>query len=130
MTFPMLPLRPALPSGFRASLYLLATNVAALASRAAPAASFDCKLAKQPDERAICASRQLSEMDVEMAVRYDMLTGLVAMGTRGNMQDEQHAWLRERAGCRGDRGCLRAAYARRIGTLKEEYGQLKSRGPF
>jgi uncharacterized protein len=101
-----------------------------LPSHGTLAASFDCQQATQPDERAICASRQLSEMDVEMAVRYETLTGLVAMGTRGNMQDEQRAWLGERARCRGNQACLRESYRKRIEKLRQEYAQLKSRGPF
>ena len=94
------------------------------------AASFDCSRARQTDEKAICASRQLSEMDVEMSVRYEMLTGLVAMGTRGDMQDEQQAWLKSRKACGGNQSCLVAAYRQRIDVLKNEYAQLKSRGPF
>ena len=43
----------------------------------AHAASFDCNKARATDERAVCASRSLSEMDVEMAVRFEMLAGLV-----------------------------------------------------
>ena len=62
--------------------------IAALTSGSAFAASFDCNRARLPDEKAVCASRQLSELDVEMSVRYQMLTGLVAMGTRGDMQDD------------------------------------------
>ena len=94
------------------------------------AASFDCSRARQLDEKAICASRQLSEMDVEMSVRYEMLTGLVAMGTRGDMQDEQQAWLKSRKACGGNQSCLVTAYRQRIDALKNEYAQLKSRGPF
>ncbi|CAG4896311.1 lysozyme inhibitor LprI family protein [Paraburkholderia saeva] len=114
----------------RQFLHLFATFVATLPMHAAYAASFDCAQAKQPDERAICASRQLSEMDVEMAVRFGTLTGLVAMGTRSDMQDEQRAWLHARAACRVDERCLRTSYTQRIDTLKREYEQLKSRGPF
>ena len=97
---------------------------------AACAASFDCARVRGPDEKAICASRQLSEMDVEMSVRYQMLTGLVAMGTRGDMQDEQQAWLKSRQACGRDDACLLAAYRRRIDTLKAQYAHLASRGPF
>ncbi|CAB3788862.1 lysozyme inhibitor LprI family protein [Paraburkholderia fynbosensis] len=104
--------------------------LAALAAGPACAASFDCNRARLPDEKTICASRQLSELDVEMSVRYQMLTGLVAMGTRGNMQDEQQAWLKSRQACGRDYACLLAAYRRRIGTLKDEYARLASRGPF
>jgi uncharacterized protein len=101
-----------------------------LSSASAFAASFDCGRARLPDEKAVCASRQLSEMDVEMSVRYQMLTGLVAMGTRGDMQDEQQAWLKSRKACGGNQSCLLNAYRRRIGTLKDDYARLASRGPF
>jgi uncharacterized protein len=94
------------------------------------AASFDCNRARMPDEKAICASRYLSEQDVEMAVRYQMLTGLVAMGTRGDMQDEQQAWLKTRKACGGNQACLDTAYRSRIQRLKDEYANLASRGPF
>jgi uncharacterized protein len=110
----------------RTALFMIAT----LAAGSACAASFDCKRARSPDEKSICASRQLSEMDVEMSVRYQMLTGLVAMGTRGNMQDEQQAWLKSRQACSSDHACLLDAYRRRIGTLKDEYAHLANRGPF
>jgi uncharacterized protein len=101
-----------------------------LGSASAFAAGFDCGRARSPDEKAVCASRQLSEMDVEMSVRYQMLTGLVAMGARGDMQDEQQAWLKSRKACGARQPCLLDAYRRRIGTLKDEYARLASRGPF
>jgi uncharacterized protein len=106
--------------------------MAAIAVSSVPtlAASFDCSRAHQPDEKAICASRQLSEMDVEMSVRYEMLTGLIAMGTRGDMQDEQQACLKSRKACGGNPSCLVTAYRQRIDALRSEYAQLKSRGPF
>ncbi|QHP91150.1 DUF1311 domain-containing protein [Burkholderia glumae] len=78
----------------------------------------------------ICASRALSEQDVEMAVRFEMLTGLVAMGTRGDMQDAQQAWRQRRAACGASRTCLAAAYRDRIAALEPQDQQLKSRGPF
>lgn len=109
---------------------LCAVMLCALPGSAAWAASFDCTQAKQPDERAICASRALSEQDVEMAVRFEMLTGLVAMGTRGDMQDAQHDWLQRRSRCGASRSCLATAYRERIDVLKQQYQQLKSRGPF
>lgn len=101
-----------------------------LGAGSAHAASFDCGRARLPDEKAVCASRQLSELDVEMSVRYQMLTGLVAMGTRGDMQDEQQVWLTSRKACGASQSCLLDAYRRRIKTLKDEYAHLASRGPF
>jgi uncharacterized protein len=104
--------------------------IAALTSGSVLAASFDCTRARLPDEKAVCASRQLSEMDVEMSVRYQMLTGLVAMGARGNMQDEQQTWLTSRHACGDSKSCLLALYRQRIAKLKEQYAILASRGPF
>ena len=94
------------------------------------AASFDCSHAQEPDEKVICTSRQLSELDIEMSVRYQMLLGLVAMGTRGTMQDEQQAWINIRKKCRANQACLVAAYRHRIEMLNAEYARLASRGPF
>lgn len=116
--------------GIKRRLQGVLLAIFALGAGSANAASFDCGRARLPDEKAICASRQLSEMDVEMSVRYQMLTGLVAMGTRGDMQDEQQAWLQSRKACGGNRSCLLDAYRRRIGALKDEYAHLASRGPF
>lgn len=106
--------------------------LAAIAAGSVPAAaaSFDCNSARLPDEKAICASRQLSELDVEMSVRYQMLTGLVAMGTRGDMGEAQRSWLSARKKCGANQACLLTAYRLRIQTLKDEYAHLASRGPF
>jgi uncharacterized protein len=114
------------------SRYLRLALLTAITVSSVPAlaASFDCSRAQRADEKAVCASRQLSEMDVEMSVRYEMLTGLVAMGTRGDMQDEQKAWLNSRKACGGNQSCLVTAYRQRIDALKDEYAHLKSRGPF
>ena len=96
----------------------------------AKAASFDCTRAHAADERAVCASRMLSELDVEMAVRFDMLSGLVAMGTRGDMGDTQRAFLASRRRCSSDARCLTLLYHTRIAVLKNQYDALKQRGPF
>jgi uncharacterized protein len=96
----------------------------------ARAASFDCARAHTTDERTVCASRTLSEMDVEMAVRFETLAGLVPMGTRGDMGDEQKSFLNRRRQCGANNACLTALYRARITRLKSQYQSLKSRGPF
>ena len=88
----------------------------------AHAASFNCDLTTlAPDERAICDNRDLSDADVRMVTTFDLLAGLFAMGTRGNMQDDQAAWLKERQACKADVGCIRDAYARRMKQLDDIY---------
>src|SRR5690349_13592686 len=90
-----------------AALSLLALMVA---GQPGQAASFDCAKAETTDEKAICADRQLNDADVEMSVLYNQLKPLLGMGARGDMEDEQAAWLKRRAGCGDDRACLSRAY--------------------
>jgi uncharacterized protein len=113
----------------RNTLFLL-VSAAVLLAIPANAASFDCAHVRAADERAVCASRALSELDVEMAVRFDTLAGLVGMGTRGNMGDAQRAFLVSRRRCGSDARCLTALYRGRIAVLKNQYDALKQRGPF
>ena len=65
-----------------------------------------------------------------MAVRFEMLAGLVPMGTRGNMGDAQREFLKARGRCGANNACLTALYRARIVRLKSQYLSLKSRGPF
>ena len=90
----------------------------------AGAASF-----KAADEKAVCADRQLNDEDVEMAVLYTQLKPLLGMGARGDMEDEQAAWLKRRAACGADRACLRNAYQERIQQLRGGFEALAKRGP-
>src|SRR5918993_1865360 len=90
----------------RKILWLTALPVLMLvgAWQSSKAASFDCSKAKPRDEKAICANPQLNDADVEMSVLYTQLKPLLGMGARGDLGDEQAAWLKRRAGCGGDRG--------------------------
>lgn len=94
------------------------------------AASFDCSKAETADEKAVCADRQLNDEDVEMAVLYTQLKLLLGMGARGDMEDEQAAWLKHRAACGADRTCLSKAYRERIQQLRGGFDVLSKRGPF
>ncbi len=96
----------------------------------ARAASFDCSKAEAADEKAICADRQLNDEDVEMAVLYMQLKPLLGMGARGDMEDEQAAWLKRRAACGADRACLGRAYLERIQQLRGGFEALAKRDPF
>jgi uncharacterized protein len=93
------------------------------------AASFDCSKAEAPDEKAICVDRQLNDADVEMAVLYTQLKPLLGMGARGDMEDEQAAWLKRRAACIADQACLHKAYQDRIQQLRSGFEALAKRGP-
>lgn len=97
---------------------------AALLPLPALAASFSCAHAAQKDEKAICAHRALNDKDVEMATKFRFLTGLFAMGARGNMQEQQRQWLSERHRCGGDIACLTSSYDRRISQLDNAYNAI------
>ncbi len=92
----------------------------------AEAASFDCdKPELAADETAICANRDLNDMDVKMVTTFELITGLLPMGNRGVVQDEQVAWLSNRQACNGDLACLRASYTERLAQLKTVYDMIE-----
>jgi uncharacterized protein len=101
-----------------------------LAWQPSEAASFECSKAEAADEKAICADHQLNDADVEMAVLYTQLKPLLGMGARGDMEDEQAAWLKRRAGCGADKVCLIKAYEERVQQLRRGFEVLAKRGPF
>lgn len=96
----------------------------------ASAASFDCTTAKARDMRAVCVNRELSDLDVRMATLYEVLTHLVAMGQRGEIQEAQKAFLAFRATCGGRVSCIRGAYQNRITQLEAGLQAIYARGPF
>lgn len=96
-----------------------------LSGRPASAASFDCERGNlAADEKVICDTRTLNDADVKMVTTFDILTGLLAMGNRGKLQDEQSAWLKKRQACGEDVECIRASYTERLKQLDEAYKNL------
>ncbi|WP_455872817.1 lysozyme inhibitor LprI family protein [Rhizobium yanglingense] len=107
------------------TLAILALSAACLSSGAARAASFDCDAKElKPDEKVICDNRMLNDADVKMTTTFDLLSGLLAMGSRGTLQDEQMAWLKKRQECRADAACIKAAYDERMKQLGETYKNI------
>jgi uncharacterized protein len=103
---------PIAPAFFLASLALIAGP--------AQAASFNCAKAAKPDEKAICDSTKLSDLDVEMATLYRVRMELpMLMGARGAAQDEQRAFLMQRDKCGNRVACIEAAYTARIAALNK-----------
>ncbi|WP_246702508.1 lysozyme inhibitor LprI family protein [Starkeya sp. ORNL1] len=117
-------------AGRLAAALIIATGMVSAGPSAVHAASFPCSQASAPDEIAICRTPDLNDADVDMSVRYEMLRALLPMGGAGALQDAQRAWLAQRRLCGGDVGCLRSAYAQRIGALKAGFQQIVSRGPY
>lgn len=89
----------------------------AVAGGSAHAASFNCTKAKTPDEKAICANRSLSELDVKMAALFGVRMKLpMLMGARGAAQDEQREFLINRGSCGTDAACIGAPGIRSVST--------------
>ncbi|MFG1463779.1 hypothetical protein V5F77_12860 [Xanthobacter sp. DSM 24535] len=109
---------------------LLAAALVVSLPSAARAASFDCAAAKAPDEQAVCATPNLNDLDVKMATQYTIVTHLVGMGQRGDLQDQQRAFLKQRAACGSNAGCIAEAYQARIGVFEEILARVYTHGPF
>jgi uncharacterized protein len=109
--------------------FLTALAMIALAG-SAEAASFDCAKARSADEKAIGADRGLNDRDVKMTTMLGIAEGLVAMGSRGDMQDAQVVWLKARHACGADRLCLSKSYDDRIAVIQGYLAAIESRGPF
>jgi len=86
----------------------------------AMAASFNCAKASTADEKAICDSATLSDLDTQMATLYGVRMQIpMLMGARGAAQDEQKAWLAQRGQCGGNNACLTQFYQQRIAALNQ-----------
>jgi len=96
----------------------------------AGAASFNCARAKTLDEKTICSERALNDQDVRMALLLDISRRVLAMGRRGQLEDEQTDWLRGRRACGANTQCLSAAYAHRIARLEGVVDEVARHGPF
>lgn len=110
-------------------LYMVITLSTALGAvnfpLSANAASFDCSKAElAADEKAVCEDRGLNDLDVKMATTFELLTGLMPMGNRDLVRDEQAAWLKKRGACGADNACLRSSYEERLKQLNEAYKGL------
>ena len=95
----------------------------------AHAASFDCKAAKTPTEKAICASPKLSALDEQLAREYERALHALSPAGAAQLKDSQRGWLRyATAVCvprpptnAGDDAarCLADEFERRLGQLMQ-----------
>ena len=79
---------------------------------ASQAASFNCKKASKPTERAICHNSQLSQADEAMNETYQILMGYD--GDKRYIRNEQLRWLRERNQCGSRVACIGKKYEKRM----------------
>lgn len=99
-------------------------------ARAADYAPLDCRKADSATERTICSDYGLGQSEARVATLYQISTSLVAMGQRGQIQDDQRAFLKQRDACGANAGCIRSAYADRAAQLEAVMARIQQRGPF
>lgn len=80
--------------GITAKHRAMAALLALLSCTGARAASFDCKLAKTPMERAICGNAALSALDERMAQSYQRALAALSPAGGTALKTSQRAWLR------------------------------------
>lgn len=113
----------AVLAGF--ALFILATPAAA-----ADYAPMDCAQAATASEKTICSHYGLGQLEARMATLYQWSTSFVGMGQRGDMQEAQRAFLKERGACGAELRCLREIYEARIRQLEAVMERVRERGPF
>lgn len=107
-------------------LFLSTLVIAGMMPRPSNAASFDCsKTDLKADEKAICDNRALNDLDVKMVTTFELISGLLPMGNRGELQDQQTAWLKTRQSCNADNDCITKAYDARLKALKSVYDKIE-----
>jgi uncharacterized protein len=112
-----------------ATLFALGLAVTSPA-HAADYAPLDCTKADSAAQRTICSDYGLGQSEARIATLYELTTSLVAMGQRGNIQDDQRAFIRERDACNSDIRCIQRAYDKRGKQLDAVMARIKERGPF
>lgn len=106
-------------------LFLSTLVIAGMMPRHSEAASFDCtKTDLKADEKAICDNRALNDLDVKMVTTFELISGLLPMGNRGELQDQQTTWLKTRQSCNANNDCIAKAYEARLKALMGVYEKI------
>lgn len=85
---------------------------------AAAAPSFDCAKAGNKVEKSICASDELSQLDMQMAKAYSDFRNSVSESDAVLLKQEQIRWVKKRNRCGSSKDCLQQAYQSRINGLE------------
>jgi uncharacterized protein len=90
----------------------------------------NCAKAVTPNEKTICSDPTLIQADARMDTLYNVSLHFVAMGTRGNLQDQQPVWVKQRQACGTCKPCIRAAYKKRTAVFEAIIKHVATFGPF
>ena len=80
--------------------------------------SFNCATDTHPDERTICTSSVLSQLDRQMDALYNAARESVDGERQLLLRDAQRNWLRQRAACGANANCIAGLYRTRIAQLQ------------
>lgn len=100
-------------------LLLLTAMAAATLPQAAEAQSFNCRFARSADEVAICRDERLSRLDERMSSLFFRVRDDLGRRRARELDEDQDAWLRQRARCGPNYECIEHAYRRRIDELRD-----------
>jgi hypothetical protein len=84
-------------------------------SHAEEGPSFNCRLAKAPDEVLICQTPKLAELDRQLARVYSAYMNDNKGGFREHMRRIQEEWLQQRHACGYNRDCIEDLYYQQLG---------------
>jgi uncharacterized protein len=90
----------------------------------------NCAKAATPNEKTICSDPTLLQADARMDTLYNVSLHFVAMGTRGDLEDQQLVWIRQREACGTSNPCIRAAYKKRTAVFETIIQHVATFGPF
>ena len=82
------------------------------------AQSFNCDLARTPDEVLICQDADLLRLDERLAAVYASVRRRLDVKDRRELEFEQASWLQSRKECGRNYHCVEDHYVRRIGQLR------------
>ena len=104
--------------------------IASLTSFAHAASPIDCAKAANATERTVCRTPSLLQADARMSAYFEIATGFVGMGVRGNLEDSQEAFPAVRNKCGTNKACILAAYKKQMTPLEAVIENVKTHGPF
>jgi uncharacterized protein len=102
---------------FRIILALL-VGLSLQATPSAAKPSFDCAKASTATEFAICRSRELSALDVQLADAFKARRATLSEAQRRSLTSDQRAWLSRRNACGSRTDCLAREMRDRIAALR------------
>jgi uncharacterized protein YecT (DUF1311 family) len=97
------------------SLFALSLSVAGPALAQQP--GFDCVTNRAPDEVTICSNFALAQLDRQLTDLYAAARERLDASQQVALRDKQRLWLRQRAACGRDVGCMTRLYQERIPQL-------------